>query len=1752
MPRQQRKRVLEQHGLAARESSHVAFSPATPKPSGPVSAAYGRILTNLSKNQYLLLEESLAGILQIVPPIIQNAKAASAGFGSSHPGTSPGPDVVQTPAASAFPVIATEPTAATVAVAASSSPSRLSPAPALNIPLPASTPSKSSGSVPGTPVRTRARTTSVNSTSTVNATRYQIATSILQPPEPPLTDLAQPTALSPTSVSLLGEPALCTISATARSLTPSDTQNGAELGSRLADSNEILISQLLTLSSTFTSAIRTLCEQQNEKVLRFDDDMILELLTKWEQEADMEEQEQEVTNSSSTSLVTLGATNALERYQITVGRVWEETEVILSSIRKIRDIVQFGRIQHYSDFDDDDSEEDAIVRDEETKKNLYSTLLFHANGLVTVLGEFLECVSGIQRLVGTIKSQRKFQESKQNGDHTYDPQNEAGLEEPISVVDFIVDEPRPIRHLDPALIRKLNKRKTPFKSIADKVRRSFSDFAKRSTNSLLTIFPPLGDGTNEGFHWDSYTDGEYDSDDWTATEMTGSYYMDEDSFSRAMSPPESPEVKSEKQRRRHRRLSSKDSSGLPEQYWPGSTRRRGFSDDSLSPTHPGSPYSLSSPGPGMSVHAASMSRSISTEQAVETIGARFQMGSSNSPTTAKNSLESLSESKDFAKNLPFETEAYTSPSASSKPDNKERRQSHLFRRRNSQTPAFTGASISAPIPVVTRPFSVYSSGSEPHPTPSRNNYKARPPRPPGSLPPLQSSPTQSYFAAEEIMNETAGSHQKSTRRTSSYLATRSISPPQATPLTLDSPFTRKTSIRMANDRIRYSVRMPADDIPEIVPVVKRTPSASFWRRRSCNDAFDKSWQAFQHDPVSSGTLQSSTPSTPTVSKSGQDSWPSLQLSSFEVNVPHTSKEGASQVDRPGSESPHTQSLSDKHASRRHSSPITLDAERALADALNRRPCFNSQHVQSTTQQNAPNRSSVYKMPTVDENSRARHQQQHRQSQNPYASETSSTAIPTQPSITENEPKQRPRLGPRFASQENTHQLGKGHEGSTEGNHRDSVATEGRSHTDMSKRPTSVSRIGDMKRAWEILNLDVKRVNQHSQLRAFAGVPPTQSNHWALNHPNAQHSATSPRVLHICENGADVLVMEMFAGHLQVVAGQLEKLIERLADENAQDGEYVSCFLLSHSFFIDSEDLLDRLIARFNIQPRQGEILYFEKWQTVIQCKILCVIQRWIQIQYEDFELNSNLLKTLKNFLEKNVRLSGFKMEAECIEKNISVKSLSPLKNCSVIMEQGRFCLQRSRTRKISLARAQSRKQSGSPGMLSTQLETMPSSPIEHTIEFGPTPELSVVAPILHLNTRDLARYLTLADMKAFRSITVFELMSGWWKRKQAAENKRWSEALDGDSKTISGLSVDIDGAEDGAIEAFTRRANMLSYWVAHEIVSTAGTKTRKQLIKKFIEVAKICRSLNNLHTAMFIISALTSTPVRRLTSTWRLVSSKDMETLKGLETLLDPSGNMRCYRQAIAEAEAPTIPFLPILLKDITFILDGNPTMIAPRTSNSSQAPPASGACGMATATTGADSGVVGGSAPTDVADSNETKASNGTDGEKGMLVNFDKFRRLTQYVENAVDMARLVDYSFENQLLRQARVFRPSSPSYGSNDADVNHGSVQNGRSSISTDGSLGALDHISEIVERRLVKASGIYGVHQRVIEVEFSTKTKISTSLWKGGVGGHGHSNGGISSLGGGSSCSLNSGETTIRSVQGEEEYLMGLSLMCEPSR
>ncbi|GJJ69597.1 hypothetical protein EMPS_01944 [Entomortierella parvispora] len=2010
------------------------------------------------KNQYILLEEALTGILQIVPPIIQNARSSS-----SHPiGPSALPPSVhpvqlsdvmevvedQKPSSISYAPSVAQATEASALTTPLSLASLSSIGPGAIRPHSGSAIQGGSGSTPTTPIRhshTRARTTSANSTSTISATRYQIATNMLQPPEPELTDVTQ-SAIRPMTnmagASLLGEPSLITImaSAAAASSSSSNAVGGMSSGGAFPasastvdslnltdhrhhvwDSNEILIAKLSSLCNTLKSAIRTLCEQQNEKVLRFDDFMIMSLLKRWEQDAaaaaeagkDEDDNDSNVATSaamagaaetgrlgnlpnkgSTTSLVSLGATNALENYQQLVARVWEETDVILACIRKIRDLVEFGRVHHYSDFDDDDSEEDAVEKDEMARKGLYSTLFAHAERLVTTLGEFLECASGILRLVGTIKKHQRASLKGEKRPHERDqlpaatsppsasPSSSSssspavgpysGLflsspaNQPSSMAGFMGEEPRPIKHLDPALTRKL-KRKTPrLKAITDKVRKKVSDLKKKSTNSILTIFPPLGDGTNDGFHWDSYSDGDYESEEWIASEMassnwglgTGDSGGGQDYGRLQPTPPVSPEMRTEgagyfhggaspppqqqQKQKKHRRVGSKDSLSSPsagrgDQYWPGSTpiveggssvalAEEGFSSAvrNLTPT---SAFSLTPP-PGLGSRPSllrtgsqdmPMSRSMSSDKRVETLGAGSSTAAppvalgaagdtSSMSFAAKQSLDSVREvplpapvprsSVYLASSLPDYSQPLRPPPKATT-DGGEKRQSFLFRRRSSQTPAFTGTSISSPIPVTSRPFSVHSSGSETQSnsatsptTPSRNNYRARPPKPPGpvsvggstALPPLPPSPTHSYFKADELIQESSIFRDAAADRSNSYLASRSVSPLQTTPLILDSPFTRQTSIRMGHDRNRYSIRMPADDVAGVVglgvtgadssphssPSAYSTPSPSslsfssaFWRRRSFNDSLEKSWQAFKRESVlSEHSIQSAASSNHSQPPSGDHNGSgsgggsgsgsnnshrpsSVRLTSFEFLIPFFSRENShagslksfssrksratgsaiavntagllstssgSAATSPVSLSPslsRPQMLMMDKANRRHSSPLlTSTEEKMLVEALAISASPQHSPRQEGSDQPSPSSSSarrnsiLSRMPIVDENSllsaavaqRRLQDQQEVDSKRPELPSATSSSLftyysaqtkgihPLAPAtatseVDSSQPKmlhieKRPRLIQQTSFQQDSAGrtlLSKGKEvvSSQQGKGDSSAPAE-------SKRPVSGSRFSDMKKAWEILSVDVKRLNQYSHLRAYAKTYNPQTNQWAHSQPpSAAKSTTSPQVLNFGENGVDVLVMEIVNGeHLQVVAGLLEKLIERLADENVQDGEYVSCFVLSHAFFIDSEDLLARLMARFHIQPRQGEILYFEKWQTVIQVKILCVLQRWVQIQYEDFELNQSLLKTLKSFLEFDVRAAGFRLEAEFIEQNLFARSLSPIKNCSVIMEQGLFCLQRSRTRKLSLTRAQNRSGSGGPlGQPSPTfpLETFSPAPTEQMIEYGPTPELEADSPIRELDAQDLARYLTLADMKAFRSITVFELMTGWWKRRRAQESKK-EAAEKRDSKSPKTVLMNVDADGDGTIEAFTRRANMLSYWVAHEIVSCKQPKHRKQLIRKFIEVAMKCRELNNLHTTMFIVSALSSTPVTRLYKTWKLVSLRDKETLKGLEMLLDPSSNMRHYRQAIAEATAPTIPFLPILLKDITFILDGNPTMIASQASVNSTPSPS--------AARGASSNPV---ASTATPGSGSSSKSGGA-----MLVNFDKFRRLTQYVEHAVDMAKSVDYWFEPQLLRQARVFRPSSPS---NDNESHHGSLHApsprprrnsntglggtisglaSNASTQNNNSRGALDYISEIVERRLVKASGLYGAQQRVVEVEFSTRPKPPTSLWKasmagmtasvgggssstqgtGGAGG-GYGLGGLGGSGGGSLHGAGQQETVIRAVQGEEEYLMGLSLLCE---
>uniref|UniRef100_A0A2D4FAC5 Ras-GEF domain-containing protein n=1 Tax=Micrurus corallinus TaxID=54390 RepID=A0A2D4FAC5_MICCO len=62
--------------------------------------------------------------------------------------------------------------------------------------------------------------------------------------------------------------------------------------------------------------------------------------------------------------------------------------------------------------------------------------------------------------------------------------------------------------------------------------------------------------------------------------------------------------------------------------------------------------------------------------------------------------------------------------------------------------------------------------------------------------------------------------------------------------------------------------------------------------------------------------------------------------------------------------------------------------------------------------------------------------------------------------------------------------------------------------------------------------------------------------------------------------------------------------------------------------------------------------------------------------------------------------------------------------------------------------------------------------------------------------------------------------------------------------------------------------------------------------------------------------------------TWQKLPSKFKKIYAEFESLMDPSRNHRAYRLTVTKLDPPIIPFMPLLIKDMTFTYEGNKTFI--------------------------------------------------------------------------------------------------------------------------------------------------------------------------------------------------------------------------------
>ncbi|KAH3766200.1 Ras guanine nucleotide exchange factor [Pelomyxa schiedti] len=127
---------------------------------------------------------------------------------------------------------------------------------------------------------------------------------------------------------------------------------------------------------------------------------------------------------------------------------------------------------------------------------------------------------------------------------------------------------------------------------------------------------------------------------------------------------------------------------------------------------------------------------------------------------------------------------------------------------------------------------------------------------------------------------------------------------------------------------------------------------------------------------------------------------------------------------------------------------------------------------------------------------------------------------------------------------------------------------------------------------------------------------------------------------------------------------------------------------------------------------------------------------------------------------------------------------------------------------------------------------------------------------------------------------------------------------------------------------FYSSSPQISQWVSTEVVLTPNLKQRVCVVRRFIQTAQQCRVLNNWNSLYAVCLGLASFAVSRLKKTWQGVPNAEKQFLD--DTLSDlMQANMQNYRKKLQACSLPTIPYLAVWLKDLTFIEDANSDFVS-------------------------------------------------------------------------------------------------------------------------------------------------------------------------------------------------------------------------------
>ncbi|XP_053311892.1 rap guanine nucleotide exchange factor 3 [Spea bombifrons] len=442
----------------------------------------------------------------------------------------------------------------------------------------------------------------------------------------------------------------------------------------------------------------------------------------------------------------------------------------------------------------------------------------------------------------------------------------------------------------------------------------------------------------------------------------------------------------------------------------------------------------------------------------------------------------------------------------------------------------------------------------------------------------------------------------------------------------------------------------------------------------------------------------------------------------------------------------------------------------------------------------------------------------------------------------------------------------------------------------------------------------------------------------------------------------------------VVSGTADKILEHLLETmrlnsnlNNPEDSFALEFLLTHSIFMPTTQLCQALLHQFHAEPSDGNEPEKATYSLHKRQNILQLVSLWVSLYGRLLQAEpsaKNLLEKLSEYVSRDPRLLGFLKEnlqerrrtrimdntGGCTPPQIKnhnysnmfsgieedqpgnsytiqaqdkvpydiyrpdhscVTTMLPV-NASVQEVISSFITKNGCHRDQILVKVNS---SGEQVCLKNEdIGVFTSLGVNERLFICSAQELTTLNPLPEqmgpnassydildvIGSKDLAHQMTENDWNLFRSIHQVELLYHIF-GKQRFRN----------STTAN-------------LERFMKRFNEVQFWVVTEVCLCQDDERRAHLLRKFIKLAAHLKELKNLNCFFAVMFGLSNTAVSRLSRTWQRLPSKTRKLYSIFERLMDPSWNHRSYRLAVAKLSPPLIPFLPLILKDLTFLHEGN------------------------------------------------------------------------------------------------------------------------------------------------------------------------------------------------------------------------------------